>query len=114
MPDALQTTSYTSSSIHGDFDGSLSVPEKKRSLLSAFWSVLDWVRWNPFPSSIIISVILAGNIAGIVSLSYQRDFRPAYRQIPSNKSGVSGVTSPSWVLTDTMYRRSHSSDIVSS
>lgn len=112
MPDALQTTPFASSSIHDDFEVPPSVPEKKPLLPIVSSWLVSLVRRKPFLSSAIISAILIGSVAGVVQWSYYRDIQSVYQVIPPGSSGVSGVTSRSWIFTETMCRRSHSSGIV--
>ena len=95
------TLPHTTSSTHGDTGG----VKKRKSLLSSLLPLvlshfLQLVDWSPLLSSIIISVVLAGIIAGTVNQSYTRDRVVAYRHLVPNQNGVSDVTSHSWVLTD--------------
>ena len=93
-----QALSHATLSTHGATGG---VRKKLTSFLSSVLSqFLKLVDWSPLLSSIIISVVLAGIIAGTVNQSYTRDRVVAYRRLAPNQNGASDVVSPSWVLTD--------------
>ena len=66
------------------------------SLLSlVLWPFFKLVRWGQFVSSIAISVVLVGIIAGAVTRPYIRDRVVAYRRLAPNRNGVGDVTNPS-------------------
>jgi len=92
MSNTLQT--------HVDPKGSPSAQEKKPLLPSASPSFPSLVRRHLILSSVAISVIITGIVAGVGNLSYTQDKQEPYLRIPPNGNGVSGVTGPSWVLTD--------------
>jgi len=95
MPNAV----YSPISTHVDPEGS--PPEKKKPLLPSFFSwFLSLACRHLILSSIIISIILTGTVAGVVNLSYILDKQDQYLQIPPDRNGASGVVGPSWVLTD--------------
>ena len=100
MSKASQTTSHASASTYDVLEGLLSPSEKKRLRPSVFSRLLGFARRNLFLSSIVISLVLTGIMAGSVYPSYTRDKQDPYLYMPSNWDGVSDVTSPSCVLTD--------------
>ena len=104
MANQVETLPYTSPSIHDDIRGSPPVKEKKPSLPSLLSLVvvpfIRLVYWSPFLATVTIATIPAAIIAGVVNRAFFPDKQNPYRQIPRNGSGVSGVTSPSWVLAD--------------
>ena len=77
------------------------LPEKKTLLVSVFLWPVNLLLRHPFLLSVIISVILAGSVAGILHWSYYRDIQPVLRPLRDNWNGVSGIVFEVW--TDTTY-----------
>lgn len=87
MADASRTTPHASS-IHGDFDGLPSAPEKKLSPRSVFSWLFSVVCRKPFMSAIVIYMALTGSIAGAIIRLYEQFGWFATEKIPYGQSGV--------------------------
>jgi len=111
MSNASETTHCLPISAHGNHEGLPPAQENKPLLSRVSLLFLSLVRRHPFLSSIVISVILTGIVAGVANQSYTPDKRYPPLRIPLNEDGASGsLTLVEFRLT--MHHRSYLLDMV--